>query len=419
MDLLLLALVILSALLALQLAAGTGWSPSSAAIAASMEKHSDACFDEAAVPDYTLPDPLVAADGTSITTPEAWAARREELLDTFAGQVYGRLPGEPDAIVFEITHEDYWAIDGVATLKQVRIISEHEGREHEFDLTLFIPNDQVAPAPVLLLMTNRGVEHIDPTREHRSAFWPVEDAIGRGYAIAATHNRQLAPDDAARYTQGIVRLFEGEREPADRASDAFKAIAAWGWGASRAMDYFEADERVDHHRVAVAGHSRGGKAALWAGARDTRFALTISNESGCAGAAISRRRFGETVARITERFPHWFCDNFHAYAEREDELPIDQHALIGLVAPRAVYVASADGDLWSDPRGEFLAFAHASPVYQLWGHEPIDPHAMPALDTPLIVGPRGYHIRQGEHDLNVYDWHRFMDFADGVMSGEQ
>jgi hypothetical protein len=166
------------------------------------------------------------------------------------------------------------------------------------------------------------------------------------------------------------------------------------------------NKRSHRHNATPKCHSRGGKAALWAGAADERFALTISNESGEGGAALTRRVFGETLARITEAFPHWFAGNYKGFAARAGELPVDQHMLLSLIAPRALDVASADEDLWSDPRGEFLSLVHASAVYGLWGDPPMRAAEMPPLDRPLIVGRRGYHVRTGVHNLTPYDWER-------------
>jgi len=235
--------------------------------------------------------------------------------------------------------------------------------------------------------------------------------IARGYGIAALQVSQLAPDDVGHFRDGVIGLY-GAGSTKSPAAYTWGALAAWAWGASRAVDYFASDPRIDAKRVAVVGHSRGGKAALWAGAEDERFALVISNESGEGGAALSRRQFGETVGQINKTFPHWFAEAYKGYNTRENDLPTDQHMLLALVAPRALYVASADEDLWSDPRGEFLSLAHSSPAYALWGDPPIRAEEMPPLNRPLRRGRRGYHIRTGGHDLAKYDWERFLDFAD-------
>lgn len=388
-----------------------GWEANPELVEQLKKDRPDYIWDESAVPDYELPDPLLLSNETRIETPAEWFQYREMTLEKFRDQMYGRRPGLPEELSFDVIEEDDSAMNGTATLKRVVVKSRHEGRTHEFEITLFLPNAVYEPAPLFLLMNNRGPENTDPSRQEKSGFWPAEVVIERGYGIAAIQNNDLAPDDTERYHEGVIHLFEGETAIGQRPPDAWMALAAWGWGASRALDYFETDPGIDAGRIALLGHSRGGKASLWAGAEDERFAIVISNESGSGGAALSRRTFGETV-RAVNRFTHWFAGNFEAYNDREEELPFDQHMLISLIAPRGVYVASADEDLWADPRGEFLSLAHASPVYALWEYSPINEDDMPSLNEPLIEMPRGYHIRSGGHNLTPQDWGYFMDFAD-------
>jgi hypothetical protein len=391
---------------------GNGWRANPDVVARTSKGRPQFNYEEARVKPYELPDPLVTSKGRIRTLAE-WSVRRAEILELFRANVYGRRPGKPAQLRFETIEEQPSAMEGAATLKRVAVHSAQGGRTHRFDLTIFLPNAVKGTAPLFLLINNRAPNLADPARGTRSGFWPAEALIARGYAIAALQYGDLAPDNGDKFREGVMRLFEGTTT-GDRAPDAWAALAAWGWGASRAMDYFETDERIDAARVAIVGHSRGGKAALWAGAEDDRFALVISNESGEGGAALTRRMFGETLGRITESFPHWFAPRYATFAGREETLPVDQHMLIALVAPRGVYVASADQDLWSDPRGEFLGLAHASPVYALWGARPIKTDDMPPLDSPLVVGRRGYHVRSGVHDLTLWDWERYAEFADGL-----
>lgn len=385
-----------------------GWQARPEAVAQAAKQQPGFNYDESRVAPYTLPDPLTY-QGKRVTSALTWPPRRTEILDLFRTNVYGRSPGKPEHLAFSVVEENPKAMDGAATLRRIAISSRQGARSHRFELILFLPNKRSGAAPVFLLINNRPPSNTDPTRKEKSGFWPAEQIIARGYGIAAFHYAELAPDDEKTFRDGVVKFFAGES-----TAYTWGALAAWGWGASRAMDYFETDPRIDKSHVAVIGHSRGGKAALWAAAEDERFAMVISNDSGEGGAALSRRNFGETVERINTSFPHWFTATYQTFNRRAADLPVDQHMLLSLIAPRALYVASADEDLWADPRGEFLSLAATSPVFAFWGDPPIRDGDMPAVDTPLIVGRRGYHIRTGGHNLTPYDWERYADFADRV-----
>ncbi len=396
------------------------WSASPAVVEEASKHNREANFVEANVPPYTLPDPLLAANGTRVTR-ETWPARRAELIELFREHVYGRAPVDrPEKISFKTLEEDPRDLDGRATrrLLEISFDTPHAGR-FRFPVQLYLPNTAAKPLPAVVLLQFEGLtDRATPL------------VIDRGYALAIVDRRALAADDKATYRDGIINAFSG---PEPLAGDAWRAISAWAWGASRVVDYLESEPAIDRQRIGVAGHSRMGKTALWAAASDERFAIALSNQSGCGGAALSRRIFGETVQRINTVFPHWFCENFQRYNGRESELPLDQHMLLALIAPRRVYVTSADEDLWADPRGEFLSCVHADPVYRLLGATGLAEMQlsrsgkkeegkekergknfstkMPPLDTPIHGGHIGYHIRRGAHAFTEYDWERFLDFA--------
>ncbi len=333
---------------------------------------------------------------------------RAETLELFRTHVYGRVPSTPFRQVVQMKEKNANALGGAATLKRLEIILVRGVESLTIRVSLFTPNKAKAPA-TFLLICNRPADNIDPTREKKSPFWPVEEVVARGYGIAAFHNADVDPDKHDGFKDGAHKLLDVE----PRGPDAWGTIAAWAWGASRVMDYLETDGDVG--KVAVIGHSRGGKTALWAGAQDERFAMAISNDSGNTGASISRRRFPgkESVARINKAFPHWFCETYATYDNREDALPVDQHMLVALLAPRAVAIGSAEADLHADPRGEFLSAVRASAA---WAPKAgLGTSTMPPIGKAIDGEGVHYHIREGKHDLTLLDWERYMDFADKTL----
>jgi hypothetical protein len=377
-------------------------------------------YDEAKVPPYELPDPLVMQSGKRVVTAKAWQnARRPELLNLFETQVYGRPLPVPRKVRFNV-REEQGVLGGRAIRKRVKVEIWSGGQfVPAFTFVLYQPRSQGRRAPAFV-----GMHLFDKEADEPQPGKPLEQDVGRelpgknlmrtilarGYAVASLDAKDFCPDDKANFCDGVLTALFPDRS-GDPAAEEAGAIGTWAWGLSRALDYFECDPTIDARRVAVIGHSRMGKTALWAGAQDQRFAIVISNNSGCGGAALSRRIFGETVARINRVFPHWFCGNFKKYNDREAELPVDQHELIALVAPRPVYVASALEDRWADPRGELLAAQGAQGVYRLFGLRGLELTGDPPLNQPLGANI-GYHLRVGKHALTDYDWLAYLDFAD-------
>jgi (4-O-methyl)-D-glucuronate---lignin esterase len=394
-------------------------------------------YDESKAPAYTLPNPLVMANGQRVTSARMWTAeRRPELLKFFQTYEYGHSPGRPKGMTFQIVSVEANALGGKAVRKQVVINFTGKQDGPRMRLLVYLPKGATKPVPMFLGLNFAGNQTIasDPgitinpnwvgstgwgvidhhaTEESRGASacqWQLQKILARGYGLATAYYGDIEPDFEGGIRQGVRALYlrPGQSEP---AVDGWGAIGAWAWGLSRAMDYLETDKDVDAHRVAVVGHSRLGKTALWAGAQDTRFALVISNDSGEGGAALSRHWMGETVKAINTSFPWWFCRNYRKFDNDVNALPVDQHELIALIAPRPVYIATAAGDLWADPRGMFLAAQAAAPVYRLLGTDGLGAVKMPGIGQPVMT-TIGFHLRCGPHDVTAYDWDQFLDFAD-------
>jgi hypothetical protein len=290
--------------------------------------------------------------------------------------------------------------------RDLRIRFGDARRNRSVRVRMFVPKAGRA-VPAFLGLNFAGNEAVAAGGE--ASRWPLATIVGRGYALVTACYQDIDPDRADGFADGIRALFA----PSGRshAADAWGAIGAWAWGSSRILDYLETAVDIDARRVAVVGHSRLGKAALWAAAQDERFALAIANDSGRGGAAVARRRCGESIGQINSAFPHWFCANFERYDDREDALPVDQHELIALIAPRPVLVCSAADDAWADPPGEFLGALGADPVYRLVGTDGLAVAQMPGVGTP-ILSTIGHHVRAGGHDMTAVDWTVFLDFAD-------
>jgi arylsulfatase A-like enzyme/dienelactone hydrolase len=387
------------------------WKPSEKLVNSLSSKRSTINYDEAKVRPYTLPGVFTLTSGEKVTTTAAWEQqRRGELLDLFRRHVYGFAPPKPETLTFRVIESDPKAMGGKATLKRVAIGFQLQGEPFTFHLTLFVPNQRQGKAPVFLLLNHRGPENTDPTRKTKLEFWPAEYVIERGYAVAAINVAAEVEPDNAKATTGIRAFYRQHYPKPDELT--WGALSAWAWSGSRAVDYFETDPDIDPSKIAVIGHSRGGKTSLWAGAQDTRFALVCVNDAGEGGPALSRRNFGEDNAAINKSFPHWFAPKYATYAGKEDTLPVDHHEVVALVAPRGYHGADAADDLWADPRGSWLSLVEASKVWALYGKAAALQDPMPLVNDLLLQGPMAYHIRAGGHGLLLFDWKLHLDQAD-------
>jgi len=404
--------------------------------ASSVFAQTETNYDEAKVPAYTLPDVLKLDNGKQVKTAKEWEElRRPEVLEMFASQVFGHTPTEKIPVAYETLTENPNAFGGKATSRQVKFTFKGNDATLEAILLLVIPNKQQRKTPVFVGYNYSGNHSIcnepeiffppqlhkikpanarDWVRGSGANQWKIERLLERGYAVATMCYHDIYPDVEGYRDRSAAALFSDYKSRAGKP-DEWQAIGAWAWGLSRIVDYLETVPEIDAGKIALIGHSRIGKATVWAGAQDTRFKIVISNNSGEGGAALSKRIFGERVRNVSSIKPFWFCQNYNQYADNEENMPFDHHELLALVAPRKLYVASAVKDLWCDPRGEYLAAYHASPVYQLYGLHGLDSATQPALHQP-ILNDIGYHIRAGGHDVTEYDWLMYLDFADKHFS---
>lgn len=392
-------------------------------------------YDETKVPPYVLPDPLMMNDGTKVETADQWSARRAELYELFAREMFGQTPDLPVTVDFTIAEDNSDAFEGKVRRRQIDVTLSRNDRSLTVRLLVYTPANSSQPVPTFLGLNFNGNHTIesDPAiaittawvsnsndsgakdnrasetgRGSASRRWPIAEICEQGFGVATAYYGELDPDFDDGFTNGVHPLLDESVESRNKAS--WGSIAGWAWGLSRLLDVLEKLDQIEGTQVMVVGHSRLGKTALWAGASDPRFAMVVSNNSGCGGAAISRRRFGETVARINTAFPHWFNDNYLAYNDKEDTATFDQHELIALIAPRPVLITSASEDLWADPKGEFLSGVGAESVYRLLGTNGIATTEPPTAGE-AIHSRIGYRMRSGPHDMLLEDWQACMEQA--------
>lgn len=362
---------------------------------------------------HSIPHLLTAFSGEDIETSEEWVRiRRPEILSFFENNVFGHLPEEEIYVNIQ-SFDNPDSRNHVYPSKTIEFDCVREGRNFQFSMLMFYPPESSAenPVPVILTLCNGGLADADPARSMLSSFWPAEQIVAAGFAAAVILTQDVAPDYMEGYRLKIHRLFPDYLE--NRPPNAFGAIAAWSWACSRAMDYFVKEPLIDHEFCAINGHSRGGKTALWTMARDERYALCISSNAGNSGDSLARGSTGEVISDIVRSFPFWFAKNYQAYANNEDNYPVDQHMLLALTAPRFLYTSMKSRDAWADPDNQYYALQLASPIWDLFGKSGIqdDIPEEQALYRPLLDGHVGCHRQVGEHGMDAWDWTAYLTFA--------
>lgn len=363
-----------------------------------------------------------------------WESRRQAAVETVARIEYGCRPQMDYSVSWNLISRET-VLEGKADRLITDITVTTELGSHTFPLYTFLPkSEKKVPATVLICSQSRvlapqkmpeGVNMDDlpkifaqmgiimdgpmdmggPRRaldmavDMDNGHWPVPMMMERGHAVSGFYATEAHPDDGS-FAEGLATIFGTSKE---RKEDEWGVLAVWSFAASCVLDYLLALPEIDGNAIGVTGHSRCGKAALWAGVSDQRFAWVMPNNSGCCGAAQLRGKHGENMASINLLMPYWFAPGFGKYVGKLNELPFDQHTVLALVAPRLLHVASGSTDFWADPAGEHHSTVLASEIYECYGN-PQMPEAFPGVNTPVEAGAVGYHLRQGPHLLTEYDW---------------
>lgn len=345
-----------------------------------------------------VPELLKFKNGADVITKEDFEARRKEIREILSENEYGIMPEKPESLSVKVVKTDEGFCAGKAPLTNLEFTVAVNGESFSFPVAAVIPKGKTnLPAFV----------HINFRPDVPDKYMLSEEIADAGFAVFSFCYKDVTSDDGD-FENGIAKIFT----PKERELTSPGKIAMWAWAAMRVMDYIETLPEIDKNRVAVVGHSRLGKTALLTGAFDERFNFVISNDSGCSGAAISRGKGGESVASITTVFPFWFCTKYKEFADRENEMPFDQHFLLAASAPRHVIIGSAEEDLWADPESEFLCAHIASEAYEkIYGISGlVDEGEIPTATTVLDKGNIQYHVRKGKHYFSREDWKYYMNF---------
>ena len=392
--------------------------PFTVTIAQAKEWEKDVIYSEDQVPHYELPDPLVTLSGKRVESVEEWQnQRRPQLMGMFANTIYGQIP-EPESPIkqtYELLAEDPSFFGGRCTRRLVLATFSNDRGSVSMHIALFTPNAIQKPVPVLLRLGFGDVKGKNIEMKNNQSFGqlgngtPLIDFLNKGFGVACIKGGEIIPDEIG-FRNSIHRLFYKGKQSMPRAHE-WGVLAGISWQLSRAMDYLETQKTVDKNKVAIVGFSKLGKSTLWAGAMDTRFAMVLSQNSGCAGAALWKRKFGENLKYMT-RFPHWLSGNAKKYVGLEEDLPVDQHMLIACIAPRPVYVMSGINDMWADNMGEYLSTHHATPVYELFGLKGQPTAERPKVNVPADNRALAYQVRSGAHGYEQTDWDAYIQFMD-------